>query len=405
MDDLHDRVGALARGQYRTGGALALTARLLTSDDPDSAVRGEQAARRVQRAVAVLLADTRTAERRLARAEDAARAAWRRTHARQARLGVIRQGVEARLERAESRLRTAAEGWRTARPCATAAPVRPAPRREPAPKLSSMPLPEPFPESGPIRLSPPFPDSGASAAAPGPAPSTTGAPGDVSVDLPPPAVPLAMPARPSVPLPDDVPVREPRPPQIRAGAEAAPGAGPGAPDGPWAAPAAPPSAAGGPRTGSAASADSPAGRAGGSAARPAWVAPVERYTLSAGFADAGAHWAHRHTGQDFAVDPGTTVRSIGPGRVHSVSCGGPFGVEVVVRHPGGWYAQYAHLASPGVRPGQRVTTGQAIARSGDTGNSTGPHLHFEVRLTPYAGSAVHPVRWLAEHGVLLRPVA
>ncbi|QGV82700.1 M23 family metallopeptidase [Streptomyces ficellus] len=133
----------------------------------------------------------------------------------------------------------------------------------------------------------------------------------------------------------------------------------------------------------------------------AWVAPVEEYVLSAGFHRAGAHWARRHTGQDFAVPVGTLVRAVGAGRVQSVACGGAFGIEVVVRHAGGWYSQYAHLAAPRVSPGQPVAAGQPIGWSGNTGNSTGPHLHFEIRLTPHMGAAVDPVRWLREHGVRL----
>lgn len=130
-----------------------------------------------------------------------------------------------------------------------------------------------------------------------------------------------------------------------------------------------------------------------------WVAPVRKYTLSAGFQSVGAHWARRHTGQDFAVDIGTPVRSVGAGRVVSVSCGGAFGIEIVVRHPDGYFTQYAHLADVAVDQGERVHAGQWIAQSGTTGNSTGPHLHFEVRLTPYYGSGVDPVHWLSEHGV------
>ncbi|MCX4989812.1 MULTISPECIES: M23 family metallopeptidase [unclassified Streptomyces] len=131
----------------------------------------------------------------------------------------------------------------------------------------------------------------------------------------------------------------------------------------------------------------------------AWVAPVETYELSAGFGSGGERWAHRHTGQDFAVPIGTPVRAVGAGRVVKVSCGGAFGIEVVVEHPGGYYTQYAHLAAVTVDQGQRVSTGQWIGQSGTSGNSTGPHLHFEVRVTPELGSAIDPVPWLAEHGV------
>ncbi|MGI5456213.1 M23 family metallopeptidase [Streptomyces sp. CA-249302] len=131
----------------------------------------------------------------------------------------------------------------------------------------------------------------------------------------------------------------------------------------------------------------------------AWVTPVETYELSAGFGSGGDRWANRHTGQDFAVPIATPVRAVGAGRVVKVSCGGSFGIEIVIEHPGGYYTQYAHLAAVTVDQGDRVNTGQWIAQSGTSGNSTGPHLHFEVRVTPELGSAVDPVPWLAARGV------
>ncbi|MFJ6739274.1 M23 family metallopeptidase [Streptomyces sp. NPDC091279] len=133
----------------------------------------------------------------------------------------------------------------------------------------------------------------------------------------------------------------------------------------------------------------------------AWVTPVETYELSAGFGSGGSRWAHGHTGQDFAVPIGTPVRAVGAGRVVRVSCGGAFGIEVVVRHDGGFCTQYAHLAAVTVDQGQRVAAGQWVGQSGTTGNSTGPHLHFEVRATPDLGSGVDPVPWLGARGVPL----
>ncbi|MEV0602347.1 M23 family metallopeptidase [Streptomyces sp. NPDC050315] len=130
-----------------------------------------------------------------------------------------------------------------------------------------------------------------------------------------------------------------------------------------------------------------------------WTRPVTGYALSASYGGAGAHWAHRHTGQDFAVPVGTPVRSAGRGRVTAVECGGPYGISVVVRHGGRTYTQYAHLSAVLVRPGQRVRAGQPIALSGNTGNSTGPHLHFEVRRGPGADAAVEPLHWLRGRGV------
>ncbi|MGW5664344.1 peptidoglycan DD-metalloendopeptidase family protein [Streptomyces sp. NPDC003758] len=131
----------------------------------------------------------------------------------------------------------------------------------------------------------------------------------------------------------------------------------------------------------------------------AWGAPVESYRLSAPFGSGGGHWAHRHTGQDFAVPIGTPVRAVGAGKVVRVACGGAFGIEVVIQHPGGYFTQYAHLAAVTVDQGEPVATGQWIAQSGTTGNSTGPHLHFEVRITPEWGSGIDPVPWLTARGV------
>ncbi|MEU6340018.1 M23 family metallopeptidase [Streptomyces sp. NPDC046977] len=132
---------------------------------------------------------------------------------------------------------------------------------------------------------------------------------------------------------------------------------------------------------------------------PHWVSPVARYRLSAGFDDAGSHWAHRHTGQDFAVPSGTPVRAVGDGTVVAAGCGDGFGNQIVLRHDDGYCTHYAHLSVIETAPGRRVRAGQRIGLSGSSGNSTGPHLHFEVRVTPQMGSAVPPLPWLARHGV------
>ncbi|GAA2918765.1 M23 family metallopeptidase [Streptomyces thioluteus] len=132
---------------------------------------------------------------------------------------------------------------------------------------------------------------------------------------------------------------------------------------------------------------------------PGWTRPVLSYRLSAGYGGSGANWSGTHTGQDFAVPTGTPVRSVGPGTVVDTGCGGAFGISLVVRHPGGWYSQYAHLAAAFVAPGRRVRPGEWIGLSGTTGNSTGPHLHFEVRTSPEFGTSVDPVEWLHGRGV------
>ncbi|MDQ1017327.1 M23 family metallopeptidase [Streptomyces afghaniensis] len=139
-------------------------------------------------------------------------------------------------------------------------------------------------------------------------------------------------------------------------------------------------------------------------AKPSWIDPVKKYTLSASFAQAGGMWQHKHSGQDFAVPSGTQVLAAHGGTVvkaggNGAGDGPAYGNAVVIKHGNGTYSQYAHLSKIEVRIGQVVKTGQEIARSGNTGNSSGPHLHFEIRTTPNYGSAIDPVKFLRAKGV------
>ena len=79
--------------------------------------------------------------------------------------------------------------------------------------------------------------------------------------------------------------------------------------------------------------------------------------------------------------------------------GPAYGNAVVIKHGNGIYSQYAHLSRVNVKVGQVVATGQNIALSGNTGNSSGPHLHFEIRTTANYGSAIDPVKFLRSKGV------
>ncbi|MFB7511936.1 MULTISPECIES: M23 family metallopeptidase [unclassified Streptomyces] len=130
-----------------------------------------------------------------------------------------------------------------------------------------------------------------------------------------------------------------------------------------------------------------------------WTVPVSSYVFTGYYGQPGSWSKGYHTGQDFAVPTGTTVRSVGPGRVVSTGYNRSYGYEVVVRHADGRYSQYAHLSRIDVSSGQSVSAGQRIALSGETGRVTGPHLHFEVRTTPYFGSDVNPLAYLRSHGV------
>ncbi|MGW0119142.1 M23 family metallopeptidase [Streptomyces sp. NPDC003327] len=135
-----------------------------------------------------------------------------------------------------------------------------------------------------------------------------------------------------------------------------------------------------------------------------WVKPVSSYTLTASYNQGGAMWAHKHSGQDFAVPVGTPVKAAGFGTVVKAGPNGggdgpAYGNAIVVKHGNGTYSQYAHLSKIKVKIGQKVAAGQQIALSGNTGNSSGPHLHFEIRTTPNYGSAVNPAAFLRSHGV------
>ncbi|MFE5597614.1 M23 family metallopeptidase [Streptomyces coelicoflavus] len=135
-----------------------------------------------------------------------------------------------------------------------------------------------------------------------------------------------------------------------------------------------------------------------------WVDPVKKYSLSASFAQNGGMWAHKHSGQDFAVPVGTNVVAAHGGTVvkaggNGAGDGPAYGNAIVIKHGNGTYSQYAHLSKINVKIGQVVKTGQSIAKSGNTGNSSGPHLHFEIRTTANYGSAVDPVAFLKSKGV------
>ncbi|WP_030904306.1 transglycosylase family protein [Streptomyces sp. NRRL F-5126] len=114
----------------------------------------------------------------------------------------------------------------------------------------------------------------------------------------------------------------------------------------------------------------------------------------------GSSWSSGyHTGVDFLVSTGTSVHAIEAGTVVTAGWGGAYGYQVVIRHADGKYSQYGHLSAISVKVGQKVGEGQRIARSGATGNVTGPHLHFEMRTGPAYGSDIDPLAYLRSHGV------
>ncbi|MFD3492795.1 transglycosylase family protein [Streptomyces sp. NPDC058690] len=129
------------------------------------------------------------------------------------------------------------------------------------------------------------------------------------------------------------------------------------------------------------------------------VAPVSATHVGTAYHQAGSWASGYHTGVDFPVPTGTSVKAVASGTVVSAGWAGAYGYEIVIRHSDGKYSQYAHLSALLVREGQHVSGGRRIARSGSTGNVTGPHLHFEIRTGPGYGSDVDPLSYLRAGGV------
>ncbi|MFB6941278.1 M23 family metallopeptidase [Streptomyces sp. NPDC060286] len=128
--------------------------------------------------------------------------------------------------------------------------------------------------------------------------------------------------------------------------------------------------------------------------------PVAGSYVTTGYKSSGSLWSSgSHSGIDFHAASGSTVVAVGAGTVVEAGWGGAYGNNIVLRMTDGTYTQYGHLSSIGVSVGQSVGAGQRIGLSGSTGNSTGPHLHFEARTTPSYGSDMNPVAYLRAHGV------
>ena len=111
--------------------------------------------------------------------------------------------------------------------------------------------------------------------------------------------------------------------------------------------------------------------------------------ISAPFGDGfGPRGDAMHTGLDFPAPSGTSVLAAGRGCVSSTGYdAGGYGKLVVIEHRAGMTSWYAHLSRISVRPGRCLVAGRRVGRVGSTGRSTGPHLHFELRLR---GAAVDP---------------
>ncbi|MFF3616817.1 M23 family metallopeptidase [Streptomyces sp. NPDC002580] len=130
--------------------------------------------------------------------------------------------------------------------------------------------------------------------------------------------------------------------------------------------------------------------------RPKFALPVAQQGLSAYYGQAGINWMSVHTGIDFPVSYGTPVMSATDGTVRT-QWNSAYGNMMIVTAMDGTETWYCHLSTYKVPSGTTVKAGDQIAFSGNSGNSTGPHLHFEVR--PAGGSAIDPLPWLRSHSL------
>lgn len=111
--------------------------------------------------------------------------------------------------------------------------------------------------------------------------------------------------------------------------------------------------------------------------------PIKNGKITTAYNKKGKHWSKGyHTGVDFAVPVGTDILAVADGVIEKADWGKSYGIQIVQRvglHSKKQYCIYAHLSKSLVKAGDKVVKGQHIGESGNTGNSTGPHLHFEVR--------------------------
>ena len=107
--------------------------------------------------------------------------------------------------------------------------------------------------------------------------------------------------------------------------------------------------------------------------------PIVNGKITTAYKKLGKMWSRGyHTGVDFAVKSGTEIIAVADGKIELANWGKSYGIQAIQKVEGGWVI-YAHLSKLEVKPGDQVVKGQKIGLSGNTGNSSGPHLHFEMR--------------------------
>lgn len=128
----------------------------------------------------------------------------------------------------------------------------------------------------------------------------------------------------------------------------------------------------------------------------AWVMPVTGVRLSSPY---GMRWGQMHRGIDLAGPIGLPLKAMSSGVVTFAGQQSGYGTIVQIRYWDGTISYYGHLNSTAVAAGQAVTPGQVVGQLGNTGQSTGPHVHLEIH--PGGGAAVDPAAWITHHGLAI----
>ena len=130
------------------------------------------------------------------------------------------------------------------------------------------------------------------------------------------------------------------------------------------------------------------------AAAHRWVNPLAHPNLTSSY---GYRWGRLHAGLDFGTPVGTPLRAMSTGTVVKAGAAQGYGLKVEIRYWNGVVSYYGHMSSIAVKVGQKVAPGTIVGASGNTGHSTGPHLHLEIH--PGGGDAIDPKPWLRAHKV------
>lgn len=126
-----------------------------------------------------------------------------------------------------------------------------------------------------------------------------------------------------------------------------------------------------------------------------WVKPLDNAVFTSPF---GHRWGRLHAGQDYAAAVGTPLKAMSSGEVIGAGPMDGYGIYIDIKYWDGTVSRYGHLSSVSASVGQQVAPGDTVALSGNTGRSTGPHLHLEIR--PGGGEPINPAGWLTERGIL-----